>query len=511
MNAARIAGSWVVVAGPLVVVWCVLVRPGAVAGEQGPAAPNVHPCAGAGRWFPDDPRKLREACDGFMAGDAAPIPQAPIAIISPHAGYQFSGAVAGRGYAVLKGRPYARVILLGPSHRAYVRGASVLRADAYDTPLGRIPVDAAVRDTLLKTPGVSTQPAAHASEHSVENQLPFLQAAIGPFKMIELLVGDMAEGDRAVLAAALRPLLTDGTLLVVSSDFSHYGPSYGYVPFKDNVPDQLRVLNDLAAQEILQVDLEGWAKFLSETRDTICGQSAIGLLLKVLEPMDDVQGLRVAFDTSGRQLGDYTNSVTYASFVFWRGGAGLSEAEQQALLRIARDAVRHFLKAGKAPEFDAAKANLTPALKAPGAVFVTLKNKDDLRGCIGHIVAYRPLYLSVIENACNACRDPRFTAAPITEKEGPQLTVDISVLTPMRRLTDPQQVRVGKDGLMMARGRARGVLLPQVPTEQGWNREQFLEATCRKAGLPSGAWKDKDTEIYRFSAQVFSDKPEEKK
>jgi len=482
-------------------------------GAQSPAAPakaaetpqpKIHACTGAGRWYPADADKLGEMLDAFLANQP-PIPQAPVALIAPHAGYQYSGAVAGRAYAALKGRTYRRVILMGPSHQAPLRGASVLRVDAYDTPLGRIFVDIEARDALLKSSVVKEQPAAHANEHSVENQLPFLQRTIKDFKMVEVLVGDLSPSDRDALVAAVRPLVDQGTLMVVSSDFCHYGPAYGYVPFKDDVPRQLAALNAAATQEILQVDVAGWDNFLGETHDTICGRSPIGVLLKVLEPVDDVEGLRVGFDMSGHLMGDYTNSVTYASFVFWRAGEGLTPAEQETLLGIARESAVTFLKTGKAPEISAERRDLTPALRAPGAAFVTLKNGGRLRGCVGHIVAYKPLFASVVENACHACQDPRFTDEPITEKEAGDLSIEISVLTPMRRLADPQKVRVGKDGLMMAKGANRGLLLPQVPTEQGWTREQFLQGTCRKAGLPLDAWKDKDTEIYRFGAQVFGE------
>jgi AmmeMemoRadiSam system protein B/AmmeMemoRadiSam system protein A len=429
----------------------------------------------------------------------------PLVLILPHAGYQFSAPVAGKAVATLKGRTCRRVLLFGCSHQAPVRGASVLRVDAYETPLGRIPVDAEARDALLKCPVVSEQPAAHKNEHSVENELPLLQGVLKDFRMVEVLVGDMTSDERATLADAVRVLVGEGTLLVVSSDFTHYGPNYGYVPFKDRVPENLRALNDMAVQELLQVDVPGWDAHIARTHDTVCGAKAIGLILKVLEPWDDVQAVRAAFDTSGRMTGDYTNSVTYASLVFWRMGDGLADAEQKTLLRLARDAVAHFLETGKALVPDEKKYDLSAALKAPGAAFVTLKNQGQLRGCIGHIVAVMPLYASIIENACQACRDPRFTAEPVTAKEVPELRVEISVLAPMRRLLDPKAVQVGRDGLMMVRGRNRGLLLPQVPTEQGWDREAFLAGTCRKAGLPLDAWKDPETEIYRFSAQVFGE------
>ena len=470
------------------------------------AAGKVHACAGAGRWFPDDADRLGRLVDAYLSVQPPDLGAAPAALIVPHAGYQFSGSVAGKAYASLKGRSYGRVVLIGFSHQMPVRGGSVLRVDAYETPLGSIPVDVEAVDTLLKCPVVTEQPAPHKTEWSCENQLPFLQRALKDFRMVELFVGDLTDEQRTTLADAVRPLADSGTLLVVSSDFTHYGPNYGYVPFRDNIQKNLQALNSMAIHRIVQIDLPGWKKHLTQTRDTICGRNPIGLLLKIVEPWEDVQATAVAADSSGRQTGDWTNSVTYTSIAFWRAGEGLTGAEKQTLLRLARDTVTEFLKTGEKPSADPAKYDLTPALKARGAAFVTLKNAGQLRGCIGHIVAMGPLHESIIENACQACKDHRFVSNPITEAEEPALTVEISVLSPTRRVHDLETIVIGRDGLIMARGRRRGVFLPQVPVEQGWDRTQYLTHLCGKAGLPSDAWKDPETELYRFTAQVFHEK-----
>jgi len=413
----------------------------------------------------------------------------------------------------VKGRSYKRVILMGPSHQAPVKGASVLRTvESFETPLGSIPVDTEVRDALLKSPSVSEQPAAHKNEHSVENQLPFLQVMLKDFKMVELLVGEMSASDRTALADLLRPFVDNQTLLVVSSDFTHYGEAYRYTPWKWRVPENLKELNDAASGRILQVDVGGLDKYLADTHDTICGAAAIGLALQIMAPMEDIQPMKLAFDMSGRKTNDYTNSVTYASFMFWRSGSGLNEAEQKTLLKLARDAAEGFLKTQQAPKLDEKAYDLTPALKGPGAAFVTLKIKGDLRGCIGHVVAQMPLTTSVVQNACQACVDPRFTKNPLSVKDLPDLSIEISVLSAMRRVTDPQKIQVGRDGLVISRGNNRGLLLPQVAGEQKWDRDAFLVGACKKAGLPDDAWKDAATEIYRFTAQVFADaKAEEKK
>jgi len=464
---------------------------------------KVHPCAGAGRWFSDTADALGKEVDGYLATEPPPIGKAPVALIVPHAGYRFSGPCAGRAYVTLKGRAYDRVILIGLSHQRPLSGASVLKVDAYETPLGKVPVDLAACEKLLACPVVTEQAACHATEWSCENQLPFLQRTLGPFKMVELLVGDLRMAERAALAKVVRGLVDEKTLIVSSSDFTHFGPNYGYVPFMKDVRKNLELLNAMAVQRICRIDVAGWDQHLARTKDTICGRNGIGLLLKVVEPYDDIRATRVAMAMSGQMTGDWANSVTYASVVFWRAGEGLTDAEQQTLLRLARDSVTHFLRVGKPLVPEPKVYDLTPALRAHGAAFVTLKNAGRLRGCIGHIQAIEPLYGSVIRNACNACEDYRFRDNPITQDEVKDLAVEISVLSPTRRLGGLNDIVVGRDGLIMSRGRQQGVFLPQVPVEQRWDRGQYLVNLCRKAGLPPNAWQDPQTELFRFTAQVF--------
>lgn len=483
-------------------------RAAETADEPQPAG-KVHPCAGAGRWFPDGEAALAKVVDGYLDVKKPAIDAAPLVLIVPHAGYRFSGACAGHAYAALKGHDYDRVILIGLSHTRPLRKASVLRVDAYKTPLGSVPVDLAACDALLACPVVTEQPACHRVEWSCENQLPFLQRVLEDFRMVELLVGDLTDADRATLAEVVRSLIDEKTLLVVSSDFTHFGPNYRYVPFRENVRRNLKRLNAEAVGALCRADLDAWEHHLHTTRDTICGRNGIGLFLKIVEPFRDLRAARVAMDMSGEMTGDWTNSVTYTSLVFWRSKKGLTAAEQETLLRLARDAVTHFLETGKPPEVDADDAGLTPALKARRAAFVTLKNAGRLRGCIGHIQGVEPLCRSVLRNACNACQDHRFRSNPITKEEVEDLTIEISVLSPPRPVEDIQGIVIGRDGLIMERGRRRGVFLPQVPIEQGWDRLDYLINLCGKSGLPTGAWRDPDTKLYRFTAQVFRETKEE--
>lgn len=466
---------------------------------------RVRHATGAGMWYPADSSSLLETVSAHIAASPSRYAEKPVALIAPHAGYEYSGPVAGATYASLVGHTYKRVLVLGLSHGTPLRGASVLNVDAHETPLGRIPVNVEARDALLDCPVVTEQPDAHLNEHSVENQLPMLQRALADFEMVEILVGEMTDDERDTLAQVIRDLLDDETLLVVSTDFTHFGPDYGYVPFEDNVAERLQNLHVVAVREILEVDVPGWNEFLGNTQATICGRNAVALLLATLEPYDDIQGRSIAYALSGDITGDFTNSVTYSGIGFWRFGSGLNEAEQSTLLRLSRDVVMDYFDRDSVPVVNVEQYELTPRLESLGAAFVTLRNAGELRGCIGDIVAMKPLFLSAAANAYQASIDPRFVENPVTRDEVPDLQIEVSVLTPMRRLLDPTAVRVGTDGLLIIRGRSAGVLLPQVPIEEGWDREQFLSAACLKAGLPADAWQHPQTEIYRFTAQVFGE------
>jgi AmmeMemoRadiSam system protein A len=317
----------------------------------------------------------------------------------------------------------------------------------------------------------------------------------------------MSTEDYAKAAQALLPWIDDETLLVASSDFTHYGRRFAYEPFKDDIPNKLRELGHQAAKPILRCDFDGFVTHLEKTNDTICGRGPIRLLLRILSMQGGAKGTLAGFDTSGQQTGDWSNSVTYESIVFTRPRGTLNDSEQEKLLTLARQTVTARLKGRTRPQVDAAE--LPPNLRADGACFVTLENKGQLRGCIGNMTATGPLYESVIRNAINACEDRRFVHNPVTAAELDELHVEISYLTPMVELTDTDEIVVGRDGLMISRGFRRGVLLPQVAARRGWTREQFLEQTCYKAGLPADAWKKPGTQIHSFRAEVFGE-PEPK-
>lgn len=468
---------------------------------------TVRPPACAGSWYPGDKATLAREVDSLM--DKAPVvnfTSKPIAVIAPHAGYRYSAPTAAAGYRCLRGQSYRRAIVTAFSHRyaGSYNGIDVPRdLTAYETPLGQVPIDREVCDALLKKKGFLSQPNVGRDEHSLELQLPFLQRALKDFRLVPMLVGKMTDRDYAQAAEAILPWLDGDTILVVSTDCTHFGPNYGYEPFKDDLPKRLRELADSAAAPIQNCDYDGFVEHLNKTGDTICGRGPVCLLLRILAMQGGAEGVRAAFDTSGNMQNDWTNSVTYQSFVFTRRPGKLNEQERAELLRLARQTVKDFLDGKKPAEPPPDK--LPAALRSDGACFVTLENHGDLRGCIGNMVADGPLYKAVVHNAVMACQDSRFSMNPVTAKEVGQLHIEISYLTPMERVKDVKEIVIGRHGLLISLGFNRGVLLPQVAYERGWTREEFLAQTCRKAGLPPDAWKKPDAQIDCFEAEVFSE------
>jgi hypothetical protein len=467
---------------------------------------SVRPAVAAGSGYPADRTALAKEVDGLMDKAAATnLSGKPIALIAPHASYSYSGPVAAAAYRTLRGQTYKRVLVLAFSHR-YANsysGVDVPRdLTAYETPLGQVPIDREVCDALLKNRGFVSQAGIDRNEYSLEVQLPFLQRALKDFRLVPLMVGRMSADDYVQAAEALNRWVDEDTLVAASSDFTHFGARHGYEPFKEDVPKRLRDLADKAAAPILNCNFDGFAEHLKSTDDSICGRGPILLLLHVLSMQGGAEGARAAFDI-GSATSDWTDTVTYQSFVFTRRPGKLSQSERTELLRLARQTVKDYLNGKKPTEPEAAK--LPPPLRAEAACFVTLENRGQLRGCIGNMVAEGPLYQSVIRNAALACQDHRFAMNPVTAKEVDQLHIEISYTTPMRRIKEVSEIIVGRHGLLISLGMDRGVLLPQVAYERGWSREEFLAQTCRKAGLPSDAWKKPDAEIYCFEAEVFGE------
>ncbi len=442
----------------------------------------------AGMFYPGDAASLRDELASCLAGATAPTPAPGLlkALIVPHAGYVYSGGTAGKGYALLAQHAdrIRRVVLLGPCHRVAVNGLAAPTVQAFATPLGNVDLDRAALDLLADLPQVVAGDAAHAQEHSLEVQLPFLQTVLGKFTLVPLAVG--RTGAREVAEVIARLWGGPETLIVISSDLSHF---HGYA--------EARKIDNATADHILA--LEQLTSF-----DQACGALPINGLLAVARQ----RGLRierVAQCNSGDTAGDKSRVVGYASFALYEPpAAAAGDDPGPALLARARNAIAAQFKL--APQVEPAH----PLLAQPGATFVTLTQNGALRGCIGSLQAHRALDQDVRANAVAAAlRDPRF--APLTVEELPRTRVEVSLLTapvPMR-FTDEadalRQLRPNVDGVIFSVGIHRSTFLPQV-WEQLPSPRQFMAHLKQKAGLPADYWSP-EVELQRYEVRKWKDAP----
>lgn len=469
------------------------------------ATQRVREPAVAGAFYPADAKALGVMVDGFLArAEKTSVADPVVAIVSPHAGYPFSGPVAAYSYAPLKGRKISRVVVIAPSHYEAFDFVAAYDGDAYRTPLGDVPVDKEfVKQLARATPVVRISDRGHASsgrggEHALEVELPFLQRVLGDFKLVPLVMGDQdLETERALGLALAKLIQTPDTLIVASSDLSHYHPQ------PDAAQMDGKMLKALEAWDYRALSLNFQGRVWEA-----CGGGPIIATMIAAEKLGAKRAQVLKYATSGDTGGDRQRVVGYAAVAFTkaaRAGAGagfsLTPQEQAELLNIAREAVRTAVLERKRYEPPAPKSE---ALLQEHGAFVTLKIKGELRGCIGSTAPQRPLYLTVRDVAIHAAlQDPRFPAVAAGELR--DLEFEVSVLSPFRRVLDVREVQVGEHGILVRRGRNEGLLLPQVAVEQKWDRHIFLDQGCRKAGLDPDAWRDSGTDVFVFTALVFSD------
>ena len=486
-----------------------------VGGRRAPAC--------AGQFYPAAVDRLQAAVDRHLdSAHHAPGPEESIrAIVAPHAGYQFSGDTAGKAYALVRGRTdYNRAVVLAPSHRVPFRGVSVGDYESFATPLGDLQVDVGVCESAAASSRlVSRRRDAHADEHALEVQLPFLQTVLPDITLVPVVCGRLSLAEVRSVAAELAPLLwRPDTLWVVSTDFTHFGRAFGYVPFTRDVPARLEELDRGAISHVVEIDCEGFFGYVEETGATICGRVPLALLLAVLETEPGAYTCRlVDYTTSGARTQDYEHCVSYASLVVAEEsedaegevsaeGAGLSVTDKENLLALAREAIRADLSGASPRVPDAVLASEACTAVAP--CFVTLREDGDLRGCIGSLTSSESLYENVIQNACSAAsQDPRFW--PLAEAELDRVSIGISVLTPARPVASWEEIVVGRHGVILEKGGCDAVFLPQVAVEQGWDVETTLTHLSRKAGLRADEWRRGAT-FKVFEAVVFreTDGPE---
>lgn len=466
-------------------------------------AEAVRPPAVAGEFYPADVKVLASTVDGFLAKAKSEPAAGVVAIVAPHAGYPYSGAVAGEAYASLRGRKFTRVIVIAPTHVEAFDFTSIYSGDAYETPLGKVLVDRAFASKLSKMhPSLRLSTKGHLKtkargEHSLEVQLPFLQRLLGDFKLVPVVIGDQSYEKCRALGVALAKLIRDQeTLIVASSDLSHYHS------YADAVALDRRVLGAVEDWDYLSL-----SRNLESNIWEACGGGPIVAAMIAAERLGAAAPRVLKYANSGDVTGEKSRVVGYSAMAFNKGTSAArpsdsySAEDRHELLRVARKSVQIAVEENKlAPAPPLASGVLT---RGRGA-FVTLKENGKLRGCVGNTSASKPLLLVVRDVAAFAAvRDPRFK--PVTRDELPKLRYEVSVLSPLRRIADPEKVQPGLHGLLIRKGEMEGLLLPQIAVEENFDRKTFLDQVCRKAGLPPQSWRDPDADLFVFTADVISD------
>jgi MEMO1 family protein len=452
--------------------------------------PEVRPPAVARLFYPGEARALADEVTAFLehSAEAPPAPGFPKLVIVPHAGYIYSGPVAASAYDLL--RPahgiVRRVVMLGPCHRVPVHGLALPAARAFDTPLGRIPLDLAAIAAIRDLPQVIESAATHAEEHALEVQLPFLQQVLGTFSLVPLVVGSVAPEKVAEVLERLWG--GDETLIVISSDLSHYHPY-----------ETAREIDRATVRAILDFDA-------GITHEQACGATPVAGAL-IAAKRKGLAPRLLDCRNSGDTAGGREQVVGYASFALDSGQARYAAQHGRALLRIARAAIAEALDGDFAPGPGEPAADET-WLKEWRATFVTLKQDEELRGCVGSLEAQRPLAADVAANACAAAfQDTRF--APLTREEFARTDLEVSLLSAPKRLLFEghadllARLRPGVDGVILECGDRRSTYLPQV-WEGLSDPERFIASLKQKAGIPENTSTER-CRIKRYSVLKWSE------
>lgn len=468
----------------------------------------------AGSFYPSNPEQLKEQLKSFFnEGEKERKkdinPNEIAAVIAPHAGYIYSGGVAASGFSYLNpDKKFSTVFLIGTSHQVYIKGASIFKKGEFKTPLGNIEIDSTITKKLIKECSyIEDLPGAQTKEHSLEVQLPFLQYRLkNKFKIVPIIIGAQSETICRKIAQALEPYFTEDNLFVISSDFSHY-PSYEDALKIDKATGESILLNSpeafigaLGKNDLL--DVNGLST-------SCCSWSSVLTLLHITKNKPEIKVSHIKYSNSGAsEYGDKTRVVGYHSFIFTQKketkmseSFSLSKDDKITLLKIARNTLENKLKSKTYYVVDDLK--LSEDLKSTCGAFVTLTKGGQLRGCIGRFITKNPLYKTVMEMAIAAAtQDTRFN--PVSFNELNDINIEISVLTPLKRIKSDDEFEIGKHGIYMIKGGQGGTFLPQVAKETGWTKEEFLGHCARdKAGIGWYGWKD--AELYTYEALVFGE------
>jgi AmmeMemoRadiSam system protein B/AmmeMemoRadiSam system protein A len=462
----------------------------------------------AGSFYPGEKDELNRTLKGLFA-EAVPCKKLTgvVAVIAPHAGYVYSGVVAASSYNQIDlSRSYENIFVIGPSHHVGFEGASVYTAGDFITPLGTVKVNRELGEQLIQKSNVFTNRTdAHRLEHSIEVQLPFLQYILKrPFQIVPIVIGAGDPQTCAEIGDVLKPFLNSKNLFVISTDFSHY-PSFADARVVDKATADAVLAN--STNTLIRTIGANENRRIPNLATSMCGWPCVLTLLSMTQNNPDITYSAIQYKNSGdSEIGDKSRVVGYYSIVASlkqhtpKAEFRLSAKEERTLLSIARQTLeRHFKKSEK--EIDSTV--LTDNLKESCGAFVTLKKNNALRGCIGRFEPGEPLY-SVVEQMAIASATQDYRFSTVQPDELKSIEIEISVLTPLRRIASINEIQLGKHGIYIKKGGRAGTFLPQVATETGWTKDEFLGHCAQdKAGIGWNGWKD--AEIYVYEALVFSE------
>jgi MEMO1 family protein len=464
----------------------------------------------AGSFYPADKNELNTMLKQlFIKAVPSKKIQNVAAIISPHAGYVFSGEVAASAYNQIDTcKKYENIFVLGSSHYVEFEGASIYSQGSFITPLGTVKVNTELAGKLIKENSVfSNRIDAHSREHSLEVQLPFLQYILHKdFRIIPIVIGTQSTETVRNISKALQPYINAKNLFIISTDFSHY-PSYKDAKNIDKATADAILTN--SPNNLIQSMRDNGLKNYTNLATCLCGWTSVLALMYMTENNPDVTYSHIQYKNSGdSEYGENNRVVGYNAIAIalkenkTSTEFKLNDKDKKDLLQIARNTVIEYAKNRKMMEIN--EKNMSPAVKINCGAFVTLKKKGGLRGCIGRFDAGESLYKVVQEMAAAAStQDYRFK--PVETVEIPELEIEISVLTPMRRINSIDEFKLGKHGIYIKKGYKSGTFLPQVAAETGWTKEEFLGHCAQdKAGIGWDGWKD--AELFIYEAIVFGEK-----
>ncbi|MFW6160084.1 MAG: AmmeMemoRadiSam system protein B [Acidobacteriota bacterium] len=450
----------------------------------------------AGQFYPENPQQLRSLIEGWYVRIAPSSENKHIRVLfAPHAAYIYSGEVAAIAYRQVQGAAFTTIIIIAPAHHFGFRGASVFPAGEYETPLGRVEVDEKTANFIKKTTGFSYVSAAHQKEHAIEVQLPFIKIALPEAKIVPIVMGSPERRTIQKLADALHKLPDkENMLVVVSTDLSHYFSK-----------EKARSI-DLETQKLVKnLRADAVIRKLERGENFMCGAGPVAAALLYGKKLSKPSVELLSYTDSSEAGGPADRVVGYMAAILYQENSSppsfsLNRKEKAELLYLAREAMSLYVREKKILNYSTSNSRFN----TPRGAFVTLKKNNQLRGCIGFVESGLPLYQSIIQASVYASsRDTRFK--PVTPEELESIEVEISVLSPLKKIMGPEWIHVGRHGLVIAKGERNGLLLPQVATENHWDRETFLRQACLKAGLRANAWKT-GAEIYTFEALVFAEK-----